>query len=83
MIVLRLNRLVRVVVCGCLLLLGLGCVVLSLGVHLLNNLLHELAGLAQLLELLLEFEVEAAEGDYLVGGTHELDAGEQVMRHVV
>ena len=61
----------------------LGLVVLSLRVHLLNDLLHELTGLAQLLELLLEFEVEAAEGDNLVGGGHALDTCEQVVRHVV
>lgn len=57
--------------------------IVALRLDLLNDLLHELARLAQLLELLLKFEVEAAEARNLPSRVHVLDAREQVVRHIV
>ena len=51
--------------------------------HLLNYLLHILAGLLQLLKLLSEALVEGLQRNHFLGRSHPLDSCQQVVRHVV
>lgn len=54
-----------------------------IALHLLNNLLHVLTRILQLLELLLEPDVKRLKGDDFLGRSHALDTCEQVVRDIV